>query len=396
VTAQAGKKEAAVMTVETAAASDVKAAVEAALPLVRDGAGEAERTGRLSDDVVAALRATGINRLAIPRALGGLEAPVLDMMDVVERLGAADGSTAWCAVIAFGSNVFAGYLPEDGARRVYADPDQGNATMFAPLGTVDGDGEGGAPRLSGRWPFASNCLHSSWIGLGAMPPDGADPIPRVVFVPMADVTVEPTWDSAGLRGTGSHHVRADGVAIDRDHSCSFADRPWPEGTLWRLPLYAALLPLLTAVPLGIARGALDEVGRQAREGRTARRGQLVDDPVSMNELAVAELCLRGARAALRELVAEARELAERGDPVDRKLQATIVLACLQACDASVEVTSTAHLLGGGAAAYAGSPLLRALCDVQAARQHLLFAHKHRAELAKALVGLDVIYPPFVT
>jgi hypothetical protein len=54
------------------------------------------------------------------------------------------------------------------------------------------------------------------------------------------------------------------------------------------------------------------------------------------------------------------------------------------------------MLGGGAAAYTGSPLLRALCDVEAARQHLLFAHRHRGELAKALVGLDVRYPPFIT
>ena len=55
----------------------------------------------------------------------------------------------------------------------------------------------------------------------------------------------------------------------------------------------------------------------------------------------------------------------------------------------------AHQLGGGAAAYTGSPLLRALCDVQAARQHLLFSHKHLPELAKPLAGLDTTYPPFI-
>jgi alkylation response protein AidB-like acyl-CoA dehydrogenase len=394
------------VAVETAGVSEVKAAVDAVLPLVGDMAAEAERTRCLPDEVVAALRETGINRLVIPSALGGLQAPVLDMMDVVERIAAVDGSTAWCAVIGFGSNVFAAYMPEAGARTVFADPDQPNATMFAPIGTIDegGGGDGGEPRLTGRWPFASNCLHGRWIGLGATVSgdgsdggsNGAEPFPRVVFVPVADLTIEPTWDSAGLRGTGSHHVSADGVVIDRDHSCAFTDRPWPDGSLWRLPLYTVLVPLLAAVPLGIARGALDEIVRQGREGRTARRGQLADDPISMNELAVADLRLRGARAALREAIAEARDLAERGERVDRRLQATIGLACLQACDTSVEVTSTAHLLGGGAAAYAGSHLLRALCDVQASRQHLLFAHKHRAELAKALVGLEVFYPPFIT
>jgi hypothetical protein len=46
-----------------------------------------------------------------------------------------------------------------------------------------------------------------------------------------------------------------------------------------------------------------------------------------------------------------------------------------------EVTSTAHQLGGGAAIYRGSRLLRVLSDVQAARQHLLFSHQHLSELA---------------
>jgi indole-3-acetate monooxygenase len=87
-------------------------------------------------------------------------------MDVIERIAAVDGSTAWCAVIGSGSNVFAGYIPEAGAREVFADPDQGSATMLAPIGTlVD---EGGRGRPNGRWPFTSNCLHSAWIGVGAL------------------------------------------------------------------------------------------------------------------------------------------------------------------------------------------------------------------------------------
>ena len=87
--------------------------------------------------------------------------------------------------------------------------------------------------------------------------------------------------------------------------------------------------------------------------------------------------------------------AERGEPIGRQLQARICLAGMHACDTSVEVTSTAHHLGGGAAVYRGSRLLRALGDVQAARQHLLFSHQHLSELGKLVAGLDVAYPPYV-
>jgi alkylation response protein AidB-like acyl-CoA dehydrogenase len=384
------------------AITQVKDQVEATLALVAEQADEAERTRRLPDQVVDTLRRTGINRLALPAALGGLQAPVLDMFDVVERIAAVDGSTAWCTLIGFGSNVFGGYMPEAGARTVFADPDQGNATMFAPTGRIvpvgDGRGNGRGHRLTGRWPFTSNCLHSAWVGLGAMlhGPDGSvEPVPRVAFVPVGGLAIGDDWDGTGLRGTGSHQTTADDVPVDLDHTCTFVDRPWADGTLWRTPLYTALVPLLAAVPLGVARGAVDEIVRQAGEGRSARRGQVTDDPISLADLARIDTRLRSARAGLRTAVAEVQERAERGDPVDKRLQARTALASLDVCDVSVEVTSVAHQLGGGAAAYAGSRLLRALGDVHAARQHLLFAPKHRVQLARALVGEDVVYPPFI-
>jgi alkylation response protein AidB-like acyl-CoA dehydrogenase len=306
-----------------------------------------------------------------------------------------DGSTAWCAVIGSGSNLFAGLISEAGAREVFADPDQGSATMFAPSGRIaEVDGRW---VLNGRWPFTSNCLHSEWIGVGALleGPDGPDPVPRVVFARARDLTIEDTWDSVGLRGTGSHHVSAQDVAVDPGHWCTFTGPRWPEGLLWRLPLYTVLLPALVSVPLGVARGALDEVARQAREGRQARRGQLGDDPIGMAELGTADARLRGARAGLREGVGEAHELAARSQPVPKTLQGRIAVACLHACDVSVETTAVAHRLGGGAAAYAGSSLLRALTDVEAARQHMLFSHQHLGELTRALVGIDVTYPPAI-
>ena len=366
--------------------------IDELLDVVAGAVEEIERDRRLPDRVVSALRDSGINRMALPRELGGFETSVSAAMDVFERISAVDGSTGWCAVIGSGSNIFAGLVPEATARVVFADPDQGNATMFAPSGRISVRGEGYV--LSGRWSFTSNCLHSEWAGIGAFV-DGLDDRPRVAFVPIGTLEVEDTWDSAGLRGTGSHHVSAHDVPFTLDHCCTFADRPWPAGTMWRLPIYTILLPSLTAVPLGIARGALDEIGRQVREGRTARRGQVADDPTALAEFAAADASLRAAHAALHGAVDEAHARAERGQPVDRALQARILVACLHACDTAVAATSAAHQLGGGAAAYTGSRLLRALCDVHAGRQHLLFSPKHLPELAKPLAGLNSTYPPFI-
>ena len=366
--------------------------MESLLAVVADAVEEIERGRRLPDGVVAALRESGIHRLAVPRELGGTEAAVSDAMDVFERLAAVDGSTAWCAVIGAGSNIFAGFLPEEAARVIFDDPDQGNATMFAPTGRIVADGD--RHLLTGRWSFTSNCLHSRWAGLGAFV-DGLDATPRVAFVPIEALVVEDTWDSVGLRGTGSHHVSATDVPVTLDRCCTFADRPWPAGTMWRLPIYSVLLPTLAAVPLGIARGALDEVARQVRDGRTAGAGS---SPTIRSRWPSSPPPTPGcARRAPRSTKRSMKPTSGRRrlEPVDRVLQARILVACLHACDTAVAATSVAHQLGGGAAAYTGSRLLRALCDVEAARQHLLFSHKHLPELAKPLAGLDATYPPFI-
>jgi alkylation response protein AidB-like acyl-CoA dehydrogenase len=364
------------------------------LDLVRAGADDVERDRRILGDVLVALRGTGINRLWIPAVLGGLQADAFALMDAAERLAAADGSTAWCAVIGSASNLPAGYMPEAGARRVFADPDLPSATMLTPLGRITC--EGGRAVLNGRWPFTSNCLHGKWIGLSALieRPDGLDPVPRVAFVRSADLVIEDTWGSVGLRDTGSHHVTANQLTIDIDQCSVLSGPSWPEGLLWRLPPYTVMLPALTSVVLGIARGALDEIARQAREGRAGRRGQLTDDPMSMADYGVADTRLRSARVRLWVSVEEARQLAAHHLPVPRTLQAQIALACLHATETSMQTTAVAHRLGGGAA-YTGNRLLRAFYDVEAASRHYLFSRQHLAVLATISMGLDSAYPPFV-
>ncbi len=383
----------------TAQHLDLVAAVDDLLPLVRRRVDDIRDGRRLPDDVELGLRAAGINRMVLPIELGGMETPTSVAMDAIERLAAVDGSTAWCAIIGGGSNIFAGYLPPAGAAEVFADPDRSSATMFTPLGTLVAAADG-TLRLSGRWPFVSNCLHAEWIGLVAMlqRDDGeTDPVPRLVFVRARDVTIEDTWRVVGMQGTGSHHVTVTDLAVDPDHCCQFVGVPWPDAPLWRMPVFSIILPMLAAVPLGIARGALDELARQARDGRAGiRRGDLGRNPLAMHDFAAAELRLDGARAVLHDLVRTAHDRATRSEPLTPAFLARIYLANLHAADTAVEVTAVAHRLGGGAAAYADSPLLRALDDIQAVQQHFQFAHEHRIALGQVLAGVEDRYPPYIT
>ena len=66
------------------------------------------------------------------------------------------------------------------------------------------------------------------------------------------MTIEDTWDVVGMRGTGSHHVTVDHLEVDPEHCCVFVGEAWPDAPLWRMPVFSIILPMLAAVPLGIA------------------------------------------------------------------------------------------------------------------------------------------------
>lgn len=65
--------------------------------------------------------------------------------------------------------------------------------------------------LSGSWAWASGVGNSQWIMIGGMIPGPADhPEYRLFLVPTSDLAIADTWYSAGLRGSSSDNVIADG------------------------------------------------------------------------------------------------------------------------------------------------------------------------------------------
>ena len=323
------------------------------------------------------------------------------LIDAVARTAAADASTGWCLSVSAGCKLFSGYIPEGAARELFVDPDVEIAGNFAPVGVATrstGPDGGFDAILTGRWPFTSNCLHSRWIGVGAVIRDdhGTEPRPRIVFVPTEDLVIEDTWYASGLQATGSHHVRADATPIELERSCTFSDQAWADGALWRMPMFTVLGTVLAAAPLGIARGAVDVVFESiSSTTTTAMRGHLADDPVGLAELAAADAALRAAHAGVVAAVDDVWIIAEAGQRASRSVQARVLLAVHHAIDSSVEAVSVAHRLCGGSASYSGHRVLTALHDLHTARQHILFAHQHRARFCRIAAGIDDKVPPFV-
>ena len=123
----------------------------------------------------------------------------------------------------------------------------------------------GGFRISGRYRFASGCQHATMMTCGCllfedgkplMRPDGQQKA-RVMLVPASKVTIVDTWNTTGMRGTGSHDFIVDNVFVPHEESVSMFEPPRCPGPLYLFP--PIYLVCHTGVPLGIARAALDSM-----------------------------------------------------------------------------------------------------------------------------------------
>jgi alkylation response protein AidB-like acyl-CoA dehydrogenase len=205
------------------------------------------------------------------------------------------------------------------------------------------------------------------------------------------IEIEDTWDVSGLRGTGSHHVRADDVFVPADHTLAMMeDPPCLDEPLLRIPLPTLYASPLAGVALGIARGALDDILVLAEHKvPLLDQAPLAGSVPFQVDLASADTRLRAASALVYEQAEELWAHAVEARPITPQLRARARAAAVWATEQAVDVVTTAYRAGGGSSLYAGSPLQRRLRDVNALAQHFLLKPATLATAGAVLAGQDV-------
>ena len=124
---------------------------------------------------------------ANPRAAGGSEPSLTEMIDTWIELAWQDGSVGWVGIANFPSAaVCAAYLPDDGFKEVFTQHENRVTAggQFFPNGlgeTVDG-----GYRVTGAWNFGSGTGHSEYVCAGFIAtvngemPLGDDGLPRLM------------------------------------------------------------------------------------------------------------------------------------------------------------------------------------------------------------------------
>lgn len=385
----------------TTAISTPTSSLQDVLGDIRARRDEIEQARRLPRDLADALIRTRIFALCIPRALGGDEGTMIDAMRTVEAISTADGSAGWCAMIGITSNAASGYMPESGAREVFADPTLPLSAIAAPIGTatrIDG-----GVRVSGRWPFASGITHAKWLWAGCLVMENGQPRmtphgPEMIHVcmPVSEGEIHDTWYVSGLCGTGSNDFSATDVFIPDDRTfillAPIGRRPEP---LYQVPAITHFVFHVPCVALGIARAALDEVRElTATKVPTLYTSVLADKAVAHLEIARAEVALGSARAFLYETAESIWETVRRGDAPSPRQIALGRAAATNAAETAATVAAAASRLAGGTAIASSSPVQRHERDTSAVAHHFTMAPHTWEEAGRVLLGRNTIAPAF--
>ncbi len=359
-------------------------------PQIRAAADEIEAARQLPDHVVGLLKSVGAFRLIQPRWLGGHDADPVTQIMFIEEIARADASAAWCVMIGCDGGFVSRELDPDVARSMYADIEVATCGAAFPPGTATRV-EGGYV-ANGRWPYLSGVTHSEWVQFSCrLVGEGADADDRPRFIRLIahrdEVTVLDTWNTGGMRGTGSHDVEVHDLFIPDERS--IPPRPTslsvPDDPL-RHPVW--LLPKHLGVPLGLVGAAHDEVMSTARE-RTAVRGALSDDPLTQITLGETAARIQACRSYALTAADEAwQEVCATAEISDRR-RAHLRLAITFVHQECLKVMTDLYAISGSAALYTErSSLDRRLRDMHAMNQHVVLGKSNYAAAARLLLGQE--------
>lgn len=332
--------------------------------------GEFDDQGYISIDIIDKLKAVGVYRALVPMRFGGEEVSPRQFCELIERLSMADGSVGWVASFGMSPAYLAG-LPESTLYKIYENgPDVVFAGGIFPPQPAEVTEQG--MLVKGRWKFSSGCLGADIIGVGIAPKKGNESLglPRMAVMPADQVQVEMTWDTVGLKGTGSHDLVVNNVLVPEDWTfIRGAASTLPE-PFFKYPSLSFATQVLTVVGLGVARAALEEFKALA-PGKSSITGgaEIANRPVTQYEFAQADAEFQAAKAWFYQTMDVAWDAILKGQTPTNEQISDMRLSSTHAARVASRVTRKMQMLAGMTAIYNHNPFSRFVNDSNVVTQH---------------------------
>ncbi|WP_169086445.1 acyl-CoA dehydrogenase family protein [Paenibacillus sp. PL91] len=341
--------------------------IEALAARFAERAAEHDREGSFPHENFAELREAGYLKLTVPSEFGGDEASLHELVALQERLAYGDGSTALAVGWHIGQ-VLHLRTTRKWPDRLFSELCQAIVADGAMINTFASEAASGSPSRGGKPETTAIRQDGGWLITGRKTFSTLSPIlDRFVvtaYIPEEEttadfliyknerVTIIETWDTIGMRGTGSHDVVLNGVFASDDSRLSGKGADDGGGWLLHIP----------ACYVGIAMAARDFAINFAKTYRPNHlQGPIAELPMVQQSIGQMEAELRTARSLL-------YAAADRWDQeVDNRpfLKPELGLAKYVAVNNAIKVVDIAMRIVGGASLSKTLPLERYYRDVRA-------------------------------
>ncbi|MDO7908845.1 acyl-CoA dehydrogenase family protein [Paenibacillus sp. JX-17] len=326
-----------------------------------------DREGSFPFENFADLREAGYLKLTVPHSSGGDEISLYELVQAQERLAYGDGSTALAVGWHIGQMLYlrvSGKWPSSLYEELCRDVVQEGAM----INTFATEAATGSPSRGAKPQTTAVCTDEGWLITGRKTFSTLSPIlDRFVvsaYIPEEDTTAEflvrtsdrvqiiETWDTLGMRGTGSHDVVLDQAFAGADARISGSTLDEGGGWLLHIP----------ACYMGIAIAARDYALTFAKSYRPNQvGGPIADLPLVQQNLGLMEAELRSARSVLYE----AAERWDRDEESRPRMRPELGLAKYIVTNHALRVVDLAMRIVGGTSLSRNHPLERYYRDVRA-------------------------------
>ncbi len=371
------------------------------LPVVVANRGDAEKNRQLSEDVYSAIRESGLLGMPISKANGGLGTPLPEMLSLFEAIAYEDAAVSWVMWNAGLIGLYARYMPQALREELFAGRNKLICQSTIPAGELHQDG--GRAVVRGRWPLMSGSPGADWAVLSCRLFNDGQPVlsetgmPEVVMatIPRDAFKIIDTWHTSGLRGTGSHDIELEDVAVPTYRVFSFANDTVIAGPSDRLPIFACVSAIFASQLLGLGSAVYDHA---LDRGKSLITPGPMPDPRDRPDYQIAIAKHGEALAVASERLHARAELvwinAAGGAPPDAEATTALYAAGFQVIDSVKDAVEVLHDLSGTSALYEASPIEKRMRDLRAMLRHIVAQPMMQADVGRVKLGLQPEWPLF--
>jgi len=358
-------------------AADMVARARALVPVLRERAAETEKQRRVLDETIADFQAAGLFRILQPKRWGGYEMHPGVFFDVLMTLAEGDMSSAWCYGVIGCHNWQMALFDDQAAQDVWG---KDTSVLISSTYMMVGKAmpvEGGY-RFSGRWRFSSGCEHCDWIFLGGMvDPDSGNLDARTFLLPRKDYKIVDTWDTHGLRGTGSHDIVVEDVFIPeyRTHKMADALMCMSPGNaintspIYRMPFAQVFIRSVSTSTIGALQAMIDAFIKYAAKRVTVTGAKTAEDATAQLVIAETLSAIDEMKVLLHRNIGKMYDDAVKGEFTTIEERMMYRFQSADVPERCINLAQRIFKAGGGAAVFNGLSFSRIFRDISTGKAH---------------------------